>query len=672
MLFASGWPAADDSEALAPNVQDRCLLSSPDAMGKSPFSFRGLLIGVVLCLAIGLLAPYGVVFNYCWIGFNPSSPAALFFLFVLTFIVNAIVGLLNRRFELSRADLVLVYCMLLMAVTVPTWGLMFFLIGTLVYPFYYATPENNYAELFYDSIPAWMVPQDLQAITDYYEGLPQGAPIPWGVWAEPMGYWLGLILAMSFMLICMSALLHRQWSVHERLTYPMVQLPQSMIDRGPDPAERLAPFFRNRWTWLGFAVPFILLSLNALNHYFPFVPPYNPRGQVWLFGQTLHLPISLNLAWVGFFYLVNLEITFSIWFFYVLSKIQEGVFNVLGIASTERLSAYEYSQPADVTHQATGAVIVLVLFGLWTARGHLAAVGRKLWHPDRGVDDSEELLRYRTALVGFLGSLLFVAAWLWRSGVPPLILPVLLVVSLIFFVLVARVVAAGGVATARSPIVPAYFIISGLGTSILGVKGLVALNFTFIWQGESRTSPMVAASNSLKLAEMIPGSKTRLFWGLMLALVCSLVASAYMTLRLAYTYGAINLSQINWAGAHGWPYIGPTIVNMPAADMRGWLFTGIGAAAEGFLMWAQHRWFWWPFHPVGFAISVGWLTSQIWFSALIAWLLKGVIVRFGGVRLFRDVRPFFLGLILGEVSVQGIWAVIYALSTEKGRWLTNM
>ena len=250
--------------------------------------------------------------------------------------------------------------------------------------------------------------------------------------------------------------------------------------------------------------------------------------------------------------------------------------------------------------------------------------------------------------------------------------PVLIFVSLIFFILVARVVATGGVATARSPIVPAYFIISGLGTSILGAKGLVALNFTFIWQGESRTSPMVAASNGLKLAELIPGPKTRLFWGLILALLCSLLGAAYMTLKLAYTYGAINLSLINWAGAHGWPKISSTIQNMPDANMRGWLFRGIGGLVEGLLIWAQHRWFWWPFHPVGFAIAVGWLTSQIWFSALIAWILKAIIVRFGGVHLFQNLKPFFLGLILGEVSVSGFWGIIYPLTIERGRWLTNM
>ena len=631
---------------------------------------RGLLTGVILSIAIGVVAPYGIVFNYYWIGFNPSSPGALFFFFILTFVVNAIVAVLARNVQLSKADLVMIYCMLLMAVTVPTWGLMFFLIGTLVYPFYYATSENNYVELFHDFIPSWMVPQDFQAIKDYYEGLPQGAAIPWGVWVEPMGWWLALIVTMSLMLICMSTILHRQWSVHERLTYPMVQLPQNMIEK--EEGASFAPFFKDGVMWLGFFVPFTLLSLNALNHYWPIVPQYNPSGLFSLFNQTLHLPISLNLAWVGLFYLVNLEITFSIWFFYVLSKVQEGVFSTLGIASTERLSAYEYSQPADLTHQASGAVIVLVLYGLWGARTHLKEVVQKLWDSDGGVDDSEELLRYRTALWLFFGSLLFVAVWLWRSGVPIVVLPVLLVVSLIFFILVARVVAASGVATARSPIVPAYFVISGMGTSILGAKGLVALNFTFIWQGESRTSPMVAAANGLKLAEMIPGSKTRLFWGLVLALVCSLLGAAYMTLKLAYTYGAINLSLLDWAGAHGWPYIGPTMTDMPDANIRGWFFKGVGAVTEGFLMWAQHRWHWWPFHPIGFAVAVGWLTSQIWFSALICWILKGSIVRFGGVHLFQRLKPFFLGLVLGEVAVSGLWGIIYVITAEKGRWITNM
>ena len=635
----------------------------------SGFSLRGLFIGVLLCVGVGLVAPYWAVFTYNGVGFAPASPGAILFLMV-TVLASAAVGLISRRLSLSKADLVLIFCMLLVAITVPTWGTMFFLIGTMVYPFYFATPENRFADLLHPYIPSWIVPQDVQAIKDYYEGLPRGAPIPWEAWVEPMGHWLALTTVMGFMLICMSAILHRQWSVHERLTYPMMQLPQQMIDGSGGIGSRLAPFFRSKAMWLGFAVPVITLSLSGLNHFWPEVPEFSQVGGLRLFNNTVHLGFYFKPAYLGFFYLVDLNILFSIWFFYLLCKFQDGVFKILGFANTEKLSVYEYSQSADLTHQMTGAVIVFVLYGMWIARGHILAVARKAWNPSEGMGDSEELLKYRTAVIGFLASLVFCGVWLWRSGVPAVTLPVLLIVSLIFFTLVARVVTTAGVATARSPIVPAFFIISGLGTSILGAKGLVALNFTFIWQGESQLSAMVATSNGLKLAERIPGPKGLLFWGLMLALVVTFLASAWMTLKLGYTYGAINLNLLNWVGAHGWPSLGAKIADMPDANMRGWLFRGIGAAVEGFLMFAQHRWHWWSLHPIGFTIAVGWLTSKIWFPALIAWVIKLTILFFWGPRMFQVMKPFFLGLIMGEIAVGGIWGTIFPFTSETGRWLT--
>ncbi len=639
----------------------------------SSFSLKGLTIGTALCLAIGVAAPFVTLFRYHAIGFNPSSPGAILF-FSCLLLVNIVVGYIGHRFQLSKPDLVLIYCMLLMSVTVPTWGLMFFLIGTTVYPFYYATPENRFAEQLHDHIPSWMVPQDHQAVKEYYEGLPKGASIPWETWVEPMGYWLGLIVAMGFMLICMSSILHRQWSVHERLAYPMMQLPQAMLEGDPTTRSRIAPLFRNKIMWLGFAVPFLFLSMKGLNFFFPFLPDPSLRGSIDLFRNTVTLNMVVNFAYIGFFYLASLDLTFSVWFFYVLCRVEEGTFNMLGIGSTERMSTYESSPTIapDLTHQQTGAVIVFVLFGLWIARAHIGDVLKTAWNPSRVVDDSEELLRYRTAVLGFLASFVIVCVWLWRSGIPAVFVPIIVIVSLLFFALVARVVAAAGVPTARSPIVPAYFIISGFGTSMLGAKGLVALIFTFIWQGESRTSPMVAASNGLKLAEGIRGSKRRLFWGLMIALVASLAASLLTTLNMAYSHGAINLGSLHWAGAHGWPHIGTTIETQPEANMRGWLFKGIGGAVEWFLMWAQHRWHWWPLHPIGLAISVGWLVQSIWFSALVSWLLKAIILHVGGSKLFRLLKPFFLGLILGEVVVGGVWAVIYSQTTEYGRILTIM
>jgi hypothetical protein len=40
------------------------------------------------------------------------------------------------------------------------------------------------------------------------------------------------------------------------------------------------------------------------------------------------------------------------------------------------------------------------------------------------------------------------------------------------------------------------------------------------------------------------------------------------------------------------------------------------------------------------------------------WLLKILLVRFGGARLYRLARPLFMGLIIGEVLAAIFWAIV--------------
>ena len=50
-------------------------------------------------------------------------------------------------------------------------------------------------------------------------------------------------------------------------------------------------------------------------------------------------------------------------------------------------------------------------------RAHLVNVWRKATYARwEGIDDSRELLSYRTAVVGLAVSLAFVAAWLYAAG----------------------------------------------------------------------------------------------------------------------------------------------------------------------------------------------------------------------------------------------------------------
>ena len=76
-------------------------------------------------------------------------------------------------------------------------------------------------------------------------------------------------------------------------------------------------------------------------------------------------------------------------------------------------------------------MIVLVLFGLWTARGHLRQVFRKALRGDETVDDSGEIMSYRSAVLTLAGSLLFMGIWLWRSGLPGWIAEVYLALAFV-------------------------------------------------------------------------------------------------------------------------------------------------------------------------------------------------------------------------------------------------
>ena len=678
--------AADRVEPVAQVVsRDVVVTPSPDSGAPekrlSPFSMRGIGIGALLSLIIAVGATYAtIVMQGTWMTVNASAPAAIFLFVIVTVVINTVLATIGRRFAISQADLVLIYVMMLVAACVPNISYIGYLIPMMAGMLYFDS-----IEVFRPFVPEWLIIGDTEAVTSFYEGLLPGQTIPWGEWLSPLAHWSALFLALSFMMICMSVILHRQWSTHERLDYPMAQVPMQMIESSSSTARfsHLAPLFHNKWMWIGFAVPFTLGGLEGLHTYYPAVPTLNLSGTgpnpigfyAPIFESTGGLYFTANYAWIGFSYLVNLDISLSIWVFFLLSKLQDSILSSAAITSTERLSSYAYQTSADPAHQGMGACIVFVLYGLWVGRRHFGDVLRKAWRPDRGIDDSEELISYRTAVVGFLFSLVFVAAWLFDSGMPLVVLPLFLATCLIFYVMITRVIATAGIATARAPMIASFVVISTLGSSIIGAKGIVALALTYPWQSEMRIFPMIACANGLKLAETVRGPKRRLFWAMALALVISVIGATVSFIFLGYSHGAVNLHTGFTGGLAQRPYhdLGFYFLNATYPNVRGLIFTGVGAAVEGFLIAAQHRLHWWPLHPLGFIIGSGWLTHTLWFSVCLAWLLKLIIMKYGGMTGYLATRPFFIGMILGQATAAGLWLVIDGLiGRPTGRWVGYM
>jgi hypothetical protein len=69
----------------------------------------------------------------------------------------------------------------------------------------------------------------------------------------------------------------------------------------------------------------------------------------------------------------------------------------------------------------------------------------------------------------------------------------------------------------------------------------------------------------------------------------------------------------------------------------------------------------WPFHPIIFLVWLTYPASQFWASFLLGWAVKGLIVRFGGGKVYQKMKPFMVGIIAGELIVGLLFMIFGAL-----------
>jgi len=658
------------AERARPNAQD----AQPSG-SRSGITLRGIVVGALGALALGLGAPYAtMVLRGSTMALDFSTPGAIFLLFVLVAGPNQVLHRFRPRLALSPAELITAYIMMVIASAIPTMGLTAQVLPLTTAPYYFATPENKWEELIQAHMPAWAAPRGsatgARLVTDFFEGSSAGVGVPWGAWLPALAVWVPFLLCLHFVMICMMVILRRQWADRERLTYPLTQLPLELCEAGQMPGAR--SLLRNRIMWLGFAVPMIVGSLVGLHHYYPAVPEpgLEYRYQVEFF-RNMTVFFRLSFPMVGFFFLVNLETVFSLWFFNLLFFCLRGVMNILNVELRESLGPFGTRSPT-FAHVGMGAMIALVVGGLWIARPHLRDGWRAALRGtgERGAqaDDSGEALSYPVAWWGMTAGLVFMGLWLHRSGLPPLMVPVFLFGAFVLFIGLTRIVVESGMAEAVASTIAPAFVVSGFGTAAVGRRGLTALGLTYVWCSDIRTFVMASCANSLKMAELIQGRKRSLFWAMMVAIVVAMTSSMWLTLKWGYVEGGITMQswffQSGPRAIYGW--VAEKLMNPTGPNLPGWILTAVGAVVMVFLTFMRQRLVWWPFHPVGFCIGSIWMMDRLWFTAFVGWLAKAVVLRYGGLQTYRNIRPFFLGLILGQFTCSGLWLVLDQLTGTTG------
>ena len=628
-------------------------------------SFRAIAVGLALAAFMAVAIPYGdMIIKGSQMGVWNTSPGAIFLFVVLVGLVNVALRLTHRGLALDKSELAVVYILLLIANTLPARGFAAYVMPIATGAQYYATPENDWAERLLPFLPDWATVQDERVVRQYYEGADQiQAGVPWDAWAAPLLYWLLFGLALYLVMVCVSVVLRRQWVERERLVYPTMQLPLHMIEEARSDAEEsspIPPFFKNRVMWLGFLLPFLIGNINALHNYFHYIPSISTSfGSMTLFRGSIGVGFTLSFTLLGFSFLISRNIAAGLCFFYLINVVEQGLFRLLGIKiDPGPVGAFGHYAHPIVMYQAMGGMIVLVLIGLWNARGHLRAVWRKAFTGAEDVDDADEIMSYRQAVLGGLLGLGVMTAWLWHAGLPLWLVPILLGACFVLFLTITRVVAEGGVVVMFPPITGPDFVSAGVGTALLGPRGGAALATTYVWATDVLILLMSACANGLKLAEQIGRDKRRLFWAIMGTVLITLAVSMWIRLETAYAHGAINLNQFYAANSAWYPYrYMDIVVSAPLGPhIDGWIQVGVGAGIMAVLELLHYKFLWWPFHPLGFPISSAF--GSMWFSVFVAFILKSIMLKYGGPNLYRRAVPFFLGLIVGEIVPAGCWLII--------------
>ena len=598
------------------------------------------------------------------------SPALMMATFlVLTTWVNVPVVLRGGSLALNRSELVLVYAMLLIVSALCTMGLGEQILPVITAIFYFASPENQWAEKLFPHLPERAMVNDGTDSRLFYEGLsgPEDL-VPYEAWVEPLMWWGVFLLALYVMMVSVAVIVRRQWMERERLAYPIAQVGLSMI-RSEHPDRAVNGFFKQPLMWIGAALPLIVGSLIALHRYYPEVPVPPTRWTLGFIGyQSLQLQISF--AMLGFSYFINANIAAGIWFFHLFSKVEKEALLLSGLQSTQKIS-FGVSDYPFLGYQGVGALLAMVVVGLWVGREHYRRVLLKAIGLAPDVSDDDEILSYRGAVVGALGGTGAMAAWLWLMGTPLWVALLFVVLAILIFVGITRIVTEAGLAAIRAPMIASELLVQGMGSSLVGPAGVMNLSLTYIWAADIRVFVMATASNALKMIEeMEPSNRRIVFWAMIAALFIGAAGSLWMIFHMAYRHGGINLASWFFQGLPRTAYdaalrnIEPEGTYWPGLG-----FFGGGAGAMVAMMWLRQRLPWWPVHPIGFPIGANSMMNYVWFNVFLAWLIKRAILRYGGANAYQGSQHFFLGLIAGQVLCNGLWLVIDYFTGKVGNSL---
>lgn len=558
---------------------------------------------------------------------------------------------LSPKYQFQQQELLVIYVMTNIATCLVGHDMLQILVPMLGHPFWFATPENEWQDLFWSYLPKWLVVSNRRALHGYYYGESSLYTVEnFKAWLEPMLWWCGFVFLLVFTLTCINLLFRKQWTEVEKLSYPMIQLPLQMTDP-------LFRFYRNRSTWYGFIAISLINTMNSLHVLYPPIPqiPYWVRNYAYLLTErpwnAIHLLfIGFNPDMIGLGFIIPEDLCFSLWFFHWFWKTQQVIGSILGIRS---LPNFPYGR-----EQASGAYLAIGAILLYMNRHHLNKVVLTL------VRSTSETVSatYRYAMIGILLGFGLITLFCYYGGMQLWVIIVFFMMYFIIQLAITRMRAELG-----TPVHDLHYsgpdeiLVRTLGTRRLGNGTLVMFSFFWFINRAYRSNVMAHEMEGLKMAERVGINTSTLIFAVMLTGIWGALTAFWAMLHQGYTTGMQVKAYYPAIGAFGyepWNRLAFWMQNRTTTDLPGTSFMAGGFLFTIILAIMRFKFIWWRFHPAGYAVSNSYNMEVLWSPLFFGWLAKFMILKFGGLKLYRKTLPFFLGLILGHFASAGIWIVV--------------
>lgn len=620
-------------------------------------------------------------------------------LLLLVLVINPLLGLLRSSWRLRASELAVILALVLSACSIPGSSMLRSFYTSLAWPaqLNLVSPGWRKAEVM-QYVPPVMMPGDGVSPVAYHREVMDGyltglsthgewihpGRVPWDMWRAPLMFWGPLLFLFGLAVVCMSLIVHSQWSHRERLRYPVVDFAASVISGRT--TSRI-PLFRCRSFYVGLAIVLGIHAVNGLQVWVPETIGIPLQLDFW--AITTRWPELMNVPW-GIGSLLQPQIYLSVvaFSFFLVSDVSFslGVVQFVYVALIAWLLTTgvdlrsDYLGGGATQWQLFGSGLGVAILVLYVGRRYYGQVIRRAFAGRAGGEAEPYAawaLRILVVVIAALAVMLVRVGLEWYFAVASVLLILLL------FLVTARANAESGLFYFQAYWHPFSIFLGLFGAAAFGPKAMVIVGMLCtIMTIDPRECLMPFIVTGLKVCDDLKVPPARVgTTAVMVFAICMAVAlpavlwmnynsgvpqwdgwanRAVPSFTFRATTKAINELKLDaQLGASRRMSQLDRLLNMKPERTFLWA-AGIGLALAVGISVLRLRHTWWPIHPICLLVAGTAPGLRFGPSFLLGWAIKSVIVKFGGGKKYQQLKPLMIGVIAGELFGGLLWMIVGA------------